>query len=102
MDPASKISFNNKVISQERGYSEPNNSGFNVPPYKRILSLVKEANPNGLRNFLEALPSADQFINQTDQDLRQTPIYQAVQIKNKTVGYSVTNILLQYGVKTPL
>ena len=59
---------------------------------------MKEGNPNGLRNFLASLPNASQYVNQTDKDLMQTPLYQAVQVKNKTLGFSLTNILLQYGV----
>ena len=99
MDSSPKISFNQQVVSQGRDQPEPANSGFNISPYKRILSLVKEGNPNGLRNFLSSLQNAAQYVNQTDKDLLQTPLYQAVQVKNKTLAFSLTNILFQYGVR---
>lgn len=99
MDSSPKISFNQQLVSQGREASEATNSGYNISPYKRILSLVKDGNPNGLRNFLGSLTNASQYVNQTDKDLLQTPLYQAVQVKNKTLGFSLTNILLQFGVR---
>jgi len=98
MDSSPKISFNQQVVSQGRDHAEPGTSGFNISPYKRILSLVKEGNPNGLRNFLGNLQNAAQYVNQTDKDLLQTPLYQAVQVKNKTLAFSLTSILFQHGV----
>jgi hypothetical protein len=98
MSSSPKISFNQQVVSQGRDTSEPGNSGLGISPYKRILSLVKEGNPNGLRSFLGSLSNAAHYINQKDKDLVQTPLYQAVQVKNKTLAFSLSNILLQYGV----
>lgn len=98
MDSAPKISFNNQVVNQGPETTGGGNSGFNISPYKRIIGLVKEEDANGLKNFLDSLESPAQYINQTDKDLNQTPIYNAVQIKNRTVGYSITNLLLQNGV----
>ena len=98
MDSSPKITFNNQVVSQGREGTEPGNSGYNISPYKRILSLLKAENSNGLKNFLESLDNPTQYLNQTDKDLLQTPLYQAVQIRNKTLGFSLTSILLQYGV----
>lgn len=99
MDSSPKISFNQQLVSQSRDPAEGVNSGYNISPYKRILSLVKDGNPNGLRNFLGSLDNPSQYVNQTDKDLLQTPLYQAVQVKNKTLGFSLTNILLQFGVR---
>jgi hypothetical protein len=99
MDSSPKISFNQQVVSQGRNPSETGNSGYNISPYRRILSLVKDGNPNGLRNFLGSLENASQYVNQTDKDLLQTPLYQAVQVKNRTLGFSLTSILLQNGVR---
>ena len=98
MNPSPNISFNQQVVSQGKDTVGPGNSGYNISPYRRILSLVKEGNPNGLRNFLGSLDNPQQYVNQTDKDLLQTPIYQAVQAKTKPLGFSLTNILLQHGV----
>lgn len=98
MDSSPKISFNQQVVSQGRNPTETGNSGYNISPYRRILSLVKDGNPNGLRNFLGSLTNPSQYVNQTDKDLLQTPLYQAVQVKNRTLGFSLTSILLQNGV----
>lgn len=99
MDSSPKISFNQQLVSQGREPSKATNSGYTISPYKRILSIVKDGNPNGLRSFLGSLDNASQYVNQIDKDLLQTPLYQAVQIKNKTIGFSLTNILLQFGVR---
>jgi hypothetical protein len=99
MDSSPKISFNQQVVSQGRDPTETGNSAYNISPYRRILSLVKDGNPNGLRNFLGSLTNANQYVNQTDKDLMQTPLYQAVQVKNRTLGFSLTSILLQNGVR---
>ena len=98
MDSSPKITFNQQVVSQGQDQSEPGNSGLGFSPYKRIVSLVREGNPNGLRNFLGSLQNPAHAVNQTDKDLMQTPLYQAVQVKNKTLAFSLTSILLQYGV----
>lgn len=98
MDASPKISFNQQVVSQGKNAMSSGNSGYNISPYRRILSLVKEGNPNGLRNFLGSLENAQTYVNQMDKDLLQTPIYQAVQTKNTTLGFSLTNILLAHGV----
>lgn len=101
MDSSPKISFNQQVVSQGMDPVGTGITGYNISPYRRILSLVKDGNPNGLRNFLGSLDNPQQYVNQTDKDLLQTPIYQAVQAKNKTLGFSLTNILLQHGVRRP-
>lgn len=99
MDSSPKYSFNQQVVSQGKDPVGTGISGYNISPYRRILSLVKDGNPNGLRNFLGSLENAQHYVNQEDKDLQQTPIYQAVQAKNRTLGFSLTNILLQYGVR---
>ena len=98
MESMPKMTFNNKVVGSERDYSEQKTMNSNQDPLSRILELIKEANPNGLRKYLESLGNASHYLNLTNSILNQTPIYQAVQIKNKTVGYSITDTLLKQGV----
>lgn len=100
MDSEPKQRFNNQLIQESYEQTNSYKSTLNITPYKRILSLIKAEDVNGLKNFLESIENSSHYINQFDKDLHQTVLYQAVQCKNKSISYSLTNTLIQYGVKS--
>ena len=97
MDGSGNIGFNDQLMGGGREHVG-GAGGLNISPAKRILTLIKDGNLNGLKNFLESLPNPGSFLNQKDKDLHQTPVYHAVQIKNPTIAFGVTSLLMGFGV----
>lgn len=97
MDGSGNIGFNDQLMG---GVREQVGSvvGLNISPAKRILTLIKEANLNGLKNFLDSLSNPGGFLNQVDKDLHQSPVYHSVQIKNPTLAFGITSLLMSFGV----
>lgn len=98
MSEQPKNVFNNQLINNTSSQYDTYHNSHGQGHSKRIISLIKESNVNGLINFLDSIEMPSQYINQRDKNLNQTCVYHAVQVKEKSTAYSIVNTLLQYGV----
>lgn len=98
MDSEPKQNFNNQVIPQLTHTTDINNTNFYISPLKRILTLIKNADLNGLQQFFNSTHNNSFNINELNKDLKQTVLYQAVQIKDKPLALAFSKLLIENGV----
>ena len=100
MDSEPKQKFNSQLMPQQVQAEGSHNTNFYISPQKRISGLIKTGDLNALENFFNSADSGFFDINELDKDLRQTILYQAVQIKDKSLAFYISKLLIENGVIT--
>lgn len=66
--------------------------------YQKFSNFIESENIEGFKNYFQSIENPSIHINTPEKKLKQTIIYQAVQIKNKDVAYAISEFLIKNGV----
>lgn len=69
---------------------------------QKLISLIKSADLPAITTLLQSVPDPTALLNTRDSIFKQTPIYQAVQIKDKTTSSQVVKLFIEKGAQIKL
>jgi hypothetical protein len=70
-----------------------------LSPAQELVSLVKDKNLQGIERLLASHPNPSDIINTRDDILKQTPMYNAGQIKEHELARQILQVLIEKGGK---
>lgn len=98
MSESQGIQFNKQLFEDDQPQqTNPATTPGQSDNRSRLISLIKSADKEGIVRFLNTLPNPAEIINQRDDSLKQSSIYEAVQIKDKQLSVEVTELFLEKG-----